>query len=267
MACRSPPSNPPRPWGWTLRTTVIQSGCPNASYLYLDIGSNIGVQVRKLFEPEKYPHRHHHHNHTHKHARAVQIFEKDYWDAVPRASNVCALGMEPNPHLWPRLQALEEAYNQRGFRTHFYRFAAWTEEGTMDFHADPGAEHHDWGAHLRLSSNDTVKVRTVDLIAFLSSLPRGKIRVMKLDIEGAEWQVLEKAIPSGVLCSDFVGRIMWEAHAWGTPNETWRGEHTRQAMLNRLHEHNCSSGEYSKVSEEDESYGMDMDENFGGAVR
>merc|ERR1719291_580755 len=135
----------------------------------------------------------------------------------------------------------------------------------MKFHADMGAAHQDWGAHLE-RSNETVKVRTVDLTAFLSSLPRGKIRVMKMDIEGAEWQVLEKAIPSGVLCRDFVGRIMWEAHSWGTPNETWKGEHSREAMLDRLHKHNCSGDQYSKVSGEDESYGMDVDDNFGGAV-
>ena len=30
----------------------LADGC---GHVYLDVGSNIGVQVRKLFEPEKYP--------------------------------------------------------------------------------------------------------------------------------------------------------------------------------------------------------------------
>ena len=46
-----------------LVTLLVTSSPPAATnpldgcvYLYLDMGTNIGVQIRKLFEPEKFPH-------------------------------------------------------------------------------------------------------------------------------------------------------------------------------------------------------------------
>ena len=65
-------------------------------HVYLDVGSNIGIQVRKLYEPEKYPD-----------APFIRLFEDYFGNMTHRrqqnnhwaaADTVCAVGFEPNPH-------------------------------------------------------------------------------------------------------------------------------------------------------------------------
>ena len=68
--------------------------------VYLDVGSNIGVQIRKLYEPEKYPA-----------APALRIFD----DVFGRdRCDVCTIGIEPNPHHTARLTDLERRYRATG---------------------------------------------------------------------------------------------------------------------------------------------------------
>ena len=82
---------------------VNLDGC---AQVYLDIGSNIGVQVRKLFEPHLYPA-----------ANVISIFSKVFGPPehrqLPSAeSGLCAVGFEANPMRVPRLKELEAAYKR-----------------------------------------------------------------------------------------------------------------------------------------------------------
>ena len=62
-------------------------------HVYLDVGSNIGVQIRKLFEPQKYPG-----------AAVHQLFESSFGAASGGSRcRVCAIGFEPNPRHRTRL--------------------------------------------------------------------------------------------------------------------------------------------------------------------
>ena len=57
-------------------------------YVYLDVGSNIGIQIRKLFEPAKYPE-----------ASVHKIFDEYFGNLSHRnRAGVCAVGFEPNPN-------------------------------------------------------------------------------------------------------------------------------------------------------------------------
>ena len=56
-------------------------------YVYLDVGSNVGVQVRKLFEPYLYPN-----------AKFLDVFNEEFGPFEERKKHVCAVGFEPNPH-------------------------------------------------------------------------------------------------------------------------------------------------------------------------
>ena len=56
------------------------------------MGSNVGVQVRKLFEPSLYPK-----------APFVNVFDKEFGTVEARKKSVCAVGFEPNPHHTKRL--------------------------------------------------------------------------------------------------------------------------------------------------------------------
>ena len=64
-------------------------------FVYLDVGTNIGIQIRKLFEPDLYPN-----------AKIHKIFNKYFGKINTRLhSGLCAVGFEPNPNHSPYLQS------------------------------------------------------------------------------------------------------------------------------------------------------------------
>ena len=74
------------------RRDTFLDGC---RFVYLDVGTNIGVQIRKLFEPELYPN-----------AKIHKIFDRYFGDMKQRIrSGVCAVGFEPNPNHTSYLQS------------------------------------------------------------------------------------------------------------------------------------------------------------------
>lgn len=66
-------------------------------HLYLDMGTNIGMQFRKLYEPHLFPR-----------ARSLPYFSSTFGDGDRR--DVCALGFEPNSLHKSRLLELQAAY-------------------------------------------------------------------------------------------------------------------------------------------------------------
>ena len=84
----------------------------SCKHIYLDMGSNSGVQMRKFFQPELYL--------GGEFSPLVSLFAKHYGAPAERKANlkqsgVCALGFEPNPRHHPRLDRLERAYYERGW--------------------------------------------------------------------------------------------------------------------------------------------------------
>jgi len=79
-------------------------------HVYLDVGSNIGIQVRKLFEPQLFPD-----------APALALFDT-YFGTIDdnRAKLVCAVGFEPNPRHTSQLKNIEAAHSACGWRSYFY---------------------------------------------------------------------------------------------------------------------------------------------------
>ena len=66
------------------RRKNMLDGC---RFVYLDVGTNIGVQIRKLFEPKLYPR-----------AKIHKIFNYFFGNLTERTNaGVCAVGFEPNP--------------------------------------------------------------------------------------------------------------------------------------------------------------------------
>ena len=115
----------------------ILDGC---YHLYLDVGSNIGVQIRKLFEPTKYPN-----------ANVHSIFTSYFGTPEERKNSfegrvVCAVGFEPNSHHTQYLKQLESRYNKCGWRVTFMTETAVSDhKGTARFYTDEAYEHMEWG--------------------------------------------------------------------------------------------------------------------------
>ena len=98
-------------------------------HVYLDVGSNIGVQVRKLYEPDLY-----------KDAPFVQLFKEGFGSIQERRKHpevtdtVCAVGFEPNPHHVKILSGNKTTYN------YYYNPCFIAVKRSFLFHRDPGPE-------------------------------------------------------------------------------------------------------------------------------
>lgn len=198
--------------------------------MYVDVGTNRGVQLRKLFEPELYPR-----------APVVRIFDRLFGRARATDRSLCAFGFEPNPPLEGRLVALEQAYAKRGWSLRiFTRTAASTRDGDIAFHYYDDLDLN-VGSSIRPRPNRSraevgdgrqlrTTVRSIDLARFLVEhvharrIPFGATStvVVKLDVEGHEYVLLPHLIASGALCR--VNLLFYEFHS-GTrfvKNETDR---------------------------------------------
>jgi FkbM family methyltransferase len=97
---------------------------------------------------------------------------------------------------------LQERYildHYRGTKINLAQSAAWTEEGHLELAT---GSFREWDATVMVAKNgrgewtQTRKVRCFDLAEYLSLLP-GRI-VLKMDVEGAEFPLLEHLIKQGV---------------------------------------------------------------------
>ena len=187
------------------------------SNIYIDLGSNIGVQIRKLFEPSKYPN-----------ATILNYFTDTFGDEHERRRSTCAFGFEANPKHMNRLQLIEKTYLSKGWVTSFQNKVVHNVDNkTMQFYTKDHSRYQDWGASLNnplLVGKDKKDVThydvfSIDIARWIKALlathnPNGKVLV-KMDIEGAEFQVFPHLLKNGLLCSNIISAIIMEVHWWG----------------------------------------------------
>jgi len=217
------------------RTPKETDGC---RYVYLDLGTNLGVQIRKVYEPELY-----------FNSSILRHFEK-YFPRETRPE-VCSIGFEPNPNHGKRLDELEDRYAAMGWRAKIKRLALSNRdsEAGVEFWADPQDGGREWGARLggpvpvnqnkkvaeeikkgnkkaqkawekKVEANKKAKV-TVPLLDFVTwferevvgrEIPPGEYPpriVMKMDIEGEDPKVFRPMLYKGLFC--LVNFIYFEA--------------------------------------------------------
>ena len=219
-------------------------------HVYIDVGSNLGVQVRKLMEPSKYPDA----NNT------LRLFNFLFGNETVRTqpmdggdSYMCVVGFEPNSHLTQYLRKVESSYNKCGWRVKFLTETGVSDHyGTTQFYSDGELNKYEWGGGIlphkiitvakdnstkddgELSwayqtwlsmPKDHAKVDLIRLSDFLQFVV-GSRRIpltykksshkpprvaMKIDIEGSEVDVLPDLLFSGGL--EFVNVLMIEWHS------------------------------------------------------
>lgn len=210
--------------------------------VYLDVGSNIGVQIRKLYEPQAYNRvdpelirlsqtifkQHADLKEVAKHTPQVLPIYDEYFGSAPRC-NVCAIGIEPNPRHASRLESMQQALRAAGAGVLVLTStAADVEDGNTSLLLSRssfpwGPKVNDVGMaplpasvplpkSLRHSSRLRI-VKTVDLARLLLFIRRtlghtrsgGSKLVMKVDTEGAEYRLLPHLIKRGAACTvDFM---------------------------------------------------------------
>ena len=208
----------------------ILDGC---YHVFIDVGSNIGVQIRKLFEPNKLPNSK---LHTIFNANFGTIRERRI-AGFQRNRVVCAIGIEPNSHHTQYLKRVEKGYNKCGWKVMFLTETAVSDHaGQTRFFTDEAYEYMEWGGgilppSINKASMDVVKnrrkpkynnVTLIKLSEFLDKVVGKRMLpiksskyhpprvVIKMDIEGSEVDVLSDLIFRGGL--QYVNIMMIEWH-------------------------------------------------------
>ena len=108
-------------------------------HVYLDVGSNIGVQVRKLYQQELFPG-----------AEMIEQFKLafgDYFMTNRDFRHICVVGFEPNPRHTPSLLEIQEEYTKCGWHVRFYTETAVSNyHGRTDFYTDSRPNNNEMGA-------------------------------------------------------------------------------------------------------------------------
>ena len=154
-----------------------------------------------------------------------------------RCSRVVAF--EPNPVAFGILE--------RRFRgkqhVHLEQAAVGAATGTrrlylhVDHDVDPvGASLGSslYASKLNVASGRWVDVDVIDLDAFLGTLD-APVDLLKLDVEGAEVEILERLLETGRLAS--IGRVVVEMHDGVVPEISERGERLRTALEGEAYAH------------------------------
>ncbi|CAK9087163.1 unnamed protein product [Durusdinium trenchii] len=162
--------------------------------IFLDVGSNRGTHVRKLFEPQKYAG-----------APYLKVFERVFgpaWKRRTPSSGICAVGFEPNSEWIPHHQDIERTYAKQGWKVKFFPVAVSDHEGKLEFfHGTKGNSEVGFSAFRHNHSGQTVEVQMEPFSQFISrintTVPSG-IRLVKMDIEGLRAILLHPHAKVGV---------------------------------------------------------------------
>ena len=254
---------------------ALAAGCYD---VFVDVGANIGLHARYLFEPQHYPL-----------SQYVTAFGRLLGPPHKRnLSEVCAFAVEPNPAHAQRLHKLETAYQNRGWRLHYLPFGASDRAGQMTFYANAkvrnGKHNHEWGfgtvdREARLKAGGLqrpLSVPTFNLAAFLGGiaarrLPRyaSTVRpprlIVKMDVEGLEYGLLPSLLLRGTLCGGGIDFISVEPHPHFAPTPRLTGgspllssERDAKVVFKYLQEVVADAAGCAELSElDDEAYTHD----------
>ena len=175
--------------------------CP---YIYVDMGTNIGHQIRKLYEPQIY-----------RHKPVDDIVYKKYFPTSVDRKTICAFGFEANPIHTKRLKELEESYRILNVPVWIYTdVVCGDREGNKTFYRDiAAANRHEIGAGITTETlRDKVhlhplQVREIDMSTWFYKILRdhtlglNPVIIMKSDIEKADEMVLGHLLKTGILCN------------------------------------------------------------------
>ena len=147
--------------------------------------------------------------------------------------------IEPQPQFAKQLQAFADHYNFT-----FVRAAAWKQETTLDFDTMPSAGTGSMSATISRGTSLKGFVRTavpaIDLAALLRvQLPEDgrTLSYLKLDVEGAEFELLPWLLLQGALCRVGYLLVEWHLNRVG-PDKRLAALSLRHSLFTLL-EHGC----------------------------
>eukprot|EP01062_Namystynia_karyoxenos_P081004 TRINITY_DN882_c0_g1_i1.p1 TRINITY_DN882_c0_g1~~TRINITY_DN882_c0_g1_i1.p1 ORF type:complete len:498 (+),score=91.05 TRINITY_DN882_c0_g1_i1:103-1596(+) len=219
------------PWAFSCSPCTRFPGMPGKSdadkrwadgcqHVYLDVGSNSGVQIRKLYEPELY-----------NLSNMLPVFASYFGNDRRAWRDVCTFAFEPNIAHAARLRRIEALYRSRGIRVKIFTHAAvGVKDGSAVYYQNSDRGPQLGGALFRrrpLSPGGrSHAVRTIDLSRWLQQhvaarrLPERASKehsrphvVAKIDTEGYEWLLIPEMLRTRAICS--VHALFVEFHRFG----------------------------------------------------
>ena len=136
----------------------------NCKDVYIDLGCNSGVQIRKLYEHSRF---------DLNISTMLQLFDTHFGVGVNRKS-VCSFCFEPNPLHRLKLQEMEAVYATHDIRFTHFEYAVSTKNTTLKLFRQNN--HYDFAALLIKDSTQfpskqidshTVDVNVINFIEFL----------------------------------------------------------------------------------------------------
>ena len=164
--------------------------------IFLDLGANIGVQARRLYEFEKYP----------KRGELNNLFDKYF--GLTNRNLICTFAFEPNPRHKPRLKEMEAVYHSLDIRYYFLPYGVSTIN-TSFYLLKPNSDTQMAASLIKTNTNlnrpiNSVKVQVINLLDFLTKFIVNNLNIQailcKMDIEGEEYNLLPSLISSGLIC-------------------------------------------------------------------
>ena len=230
----------------------------HCKHVYLDVGTNVGMQIRKLYQPANFS------------RASIRPTFRHFFGRSPLCSGVCAIGMEPNPEHARRLNSLETNMRRAGAGVLYLPVAASDSTHANLTFRRAGSDHHaadcdrdavSFSAAARervprSSAKDKrqeadgaggggVRVQSIDLSRLIELIGarlrgggaravngRAPSLVMKLDTEGHEAAVVPHLIRERVaLCAvDFMS-IEWHERLPALDAGMRRGARAARAQL------------------------------------
>lgn len=182
-------------------------GC---THLFLDLGGNRGDTILRWLTEESYSGR-----------AKDQSVDKIY--SLQARQEFCVLSFEPNSKFDSVLRALESRMQGRGFKVKVKTNTAVSDKFSRSMIYIDDVSTHSYGTSLLSEKKVNFggkfhtlgkghPVNLVDLNLIMSSIPKNVEIVVKMDIEGGEYDVLRSLIPSGLACSINLLIIEYHSH-------------------------------------------------------
>lgn len=179
--------------------------------ILFDLGANRGDTIERWYSAKKFVGR-----------NSGLVSVNTLFPAETRRE-FCVVSFEPNPRFTEALIKISSNANDAGHRSKVYtNTAAGDEDGTVSLFLDESSTDG-YGSSVLQSKKvnfggryhalgKTVKARQIKFSRMLQILRKGTQVVAKIDIEGAEYQLLRSLIISGVACLLDVLIIEWHGH-------------------------------------------------------
>ena len=230
----------------TTSTTQEERLADGCFHVFLDVGANIGVHGRFLFEANKYPDA----------VVAQGFFQSQLGPPVVRDNrDLCVFAFEPNPNHHARLDKVSQAYQAMGWRYHVVK--AGVSDQAQQIHFYPRNDKHfsEWGFSAikveqgmnGLADSGPVTVPVIALAQWIQQHVQGRQLpdvvygnynttttkqpkvLIKMDIEGMEYRVIPDLLVSGVFCNA-IDAIFGEVHNQFFPQTLANGKVLQQAQ-------------------------------------